>query len=293
MFSEQERVELEARVFSRAGADDPRTERIDPVTGRALLLTDSEWRLLEFDRRSADLDGASRTGRAVSPESTPRTEVSTGSRSMAHDGQSDRTARSAPAWRRGVALLVLVAGAAMVAAASVVAALVGAAGSGEGGDPAVEAIIAPRAPAAAGAIAGRAAADPHHHGAGTMAVFLDPNRTRGSLPGWLEEVIPSSRVAQLTSPTGPIAGVGTYAVTTPDLVACLIARIEAAQMVWSCATVRELATDGMVLRAAIPEGLGSGLDPDGDGISGDAARTDLLVVEWHADGTFRIAREPG
>ena len=172
------------------------------------------------------------------------------------------------------------------------AALVGAAGSGEGGNPAVEVIIAPRAPAAAGAIAGPAAAD-LAPGAGTMAVFLDPNQARGSLPGWLEEAIPSSRVAQLTSPGDPIAGVGTYAVTTPDLVACLIARIEAAQMIWSCASIRELATDGMVLRAAIPEGLGSGLDPDGDGISGDAARTDLLVVEWHADGTFRIAREPG
>jgi hypothetical protein len=264
-------------------------------------LTDSEWRLLEFERFSAGVGGARRVGAVGSPTPTRRTESAGAGGTNVHDGPSDGASgapRGEPLRRHRVALLALVAAAAPIVGALVVAALgapdlVVPTPSDESGHAVIEVTVAPRAPAAAGAIAGPPAADPHHHEVGTLAVFLDPDRTRGSLPGWLEESIPSSRVAQLTSPDGPIAGVGTYAVTTPDLVACLIARIEASQMIWSCATVRELATDGMVLRTAIPEGLGSGLDPDGDGISGDAARIDLLVVEWHADGTFRIAREPG
>ena len=331
MSSEQERTELEARVFSRAGADDPRTEHVDPATLRVLLMTDSEWRLLEFDRFSAGVGGARRVRAAGPPAPTLRTEPARAGGTNTHEGphggaghgavplggpgnnahDSPRGGRGhgarpldgsparGPLRRRHVALLALVAAAAAIAAALVVAALgapalVAPARSDERGDAVVDVTIVPRAPAAAGSIAGPRAADAHHHhDVGTLAVFLDPDRTRGSLPGWLEKAIPSSRVAQLASPTGPIAGVGIYAATTPDRIACLIARIEAAEMIWSCAPVPELATDGMVLRTAIPEGLGSGLDPDGDGISGDAGRTDLLVVEWHADGTFRIAREPG
>ncbi|RXZ50114.1 hypothetical protein, partial [Agromyces binzhouensis] len=53
MSIDEERAQLRERVYSRAGADDPRFERLDPETGRTLLLTDSEWRLLELDRRAA------------------------------------------------------------------------------------------------------------------------------------------------------------------------------------------------------------------------------------------------
>ena len=44
--------------------------------------------------------------------------------------------------------------------------------------------------------------------------------------------------------------------------------------------------------ASIPANLGSAADADADGISGDASRTDLLTVEWHADGTFVVSRRP-
>ncbi|WP_430646201.1 hypothetical protein [Agromyces sp. GXS1127] len=161
--------------------------------------------------------------------------------------------------------------------------------SAESSTSPVELVVVPgtRAWAEAGSAAGDAAPI-----GGTMAVFQDPDRSRGSLPGWLEPVFPSSRVAQVLGPDGPIAGVGVYAVTTKDLVACLILRIEARRLVWDCTAVRTLAADGLVMRTAIPAGLGSGRDPDGDGMSGDAAVTELLIAEWHADGTFRVALEP-
>ena len=58
--------ELEARVYSRAGADEPRVERVDPMTGRTISVTESEWRLLEARRaRVAPADGVARADEAA------------------------------------------------------------------------------------------------------------------------------------------------------------------------------------------------------------------------------------
>ncbi|GAA2039399.1 hypothetical protein GCM10009819_25630 [Agromyces tropicus] len=279
---DERRTELLARVHSRAGRDDPRTEQVDPETGEVRWLTESERDLLALEPARAPLagrrgaravrgvdeasEGPDPTGAAVAPPS-PRRRV---------------LARSRAA---------LVVGVAAGMAAWALVAWTGGPPTGTSSDAApVEIAVVPHAPIAAGEASGGS------HGArgpGPMAVFHDPERSRGSLPGWLEPTFPSSRVAQVVGPDGPITGIGVYAVTSPDRVACLIVRIEAKRMVWDCIAVRTLAVEGLVMRTPIPAGLGAAGDPDDDGVSGDAAVADLLVAEWHADGTFLVRHVPG
>ncbi|WP_438856298.1 hypothetical protein [Agromyces sp. M3QZ16-3] len=283
---DERRNQLLARVYSRTGQDEPRTEHVDPATGEPRWASDSEWELLELEGRGArPSDGGVEV---AAPAGSPA-----GSASLA-DPCAGRSglAPQAPGLRRRRRAVVV---------ASIAAGLAVTATSAAWGwwssrsatvpaDAVVELSIAPRAPVPAQAAARIGAGEPAR-GRGAMAVFQDPERSRGSLPGWLEATFPSSRVAQVLGPDGPIPAVGVYAVTTTGQVACLIVRIEAKRMVWDCTAVDTLVSDGLVMRTPIPASLGSGDDPDGDGVSGDAAVTDVLVAEWHADGTFRIARE--
>jgi hypothetical protein len=137
-------------------------------------------------------------------------------------------------------------------------------------------------------------ADETLYSAPAMEVFRDPSRDPGSLPTWLQEVFPDARVARLVaSADGPIPGVSVYAATTDYTTACLIVRLDASGMVWNCRPIRDVLDEGMRLHASIPANLGTDADLDGDGISGDASSTDLLTVDWHADGTFDVRRTPG
>jgi hypothetical protein len=308
MAFDERRDQLLARVYSREGVGQPRTEHVDPATGELVSVTDSEWELLEYERRHARRRAGEASGRTTPGAGTPQAPgaqrrpaagsatvsasflaAASGTMPAAADAPaaaSDTPIPPGPARARRIAI-VAVAVAALLLTATAPAWLLGA----NRDEPTIQVSVTPRAPVPVGKTSGVRGGE-QARGLGTMAVFQDPEHTRGSLPGWLEPVFPSGRVAQLVGPDGAITGVGVYAVTTPDLIACLIARIEAAQMVWSCTSVRELAADGLVLRTPIPEGLGSGGDPDGDGVSGDAARSDLLIAEWHPDGTFLITREP-
>ena len=305
MAFDERRDQLLARVYSREGVGQPRTEHVDPATGELVSVTDSEWELLEYDRKHARHRAGEASGRTTPGARTPGTQrlPAAGSATLsasflaaasgpmpaaapAPAAASGTPTSPGPARARRIAI-VAVALATLLLTATAPVWLLGA----DRDEPTIQISVTPRAPVPVGKPSGVRGGE-QARGLGTMAAFLDPEHARGSLPGWLEPVFPSGRVAQLVGPDGPITGVGVYAVTTPDLIACLIARIEAAQMVWSCTSVRELAADGLVLRTPIPEGLGSGGDPDGDGVSGDAARSDLLIAEWHPDGTFLITREP-
>jgi hypothetical protein len=310
MAFDERRDQLLARVYSREGVGQPRTEHVDPATGDLVSVTDSEWELLEYERRHARRRAGEASGRTTPGARTPGAQAPGAQRlpaaGSATASASFLTAASepmpaaapAPAAASGTPIspgpararriaIVAVAVATLLLTATAPAWLPGA----NRDEPTIQISVTPRAPVPVGKTSGVRGGE-QARGLGTMAVFRDPEHARGSLPGWLEPVFPSGRVVQLVGPDGPIMGVGVYAATTSDLIACLIARIEAAQMVWSCTSVRELAADGLVLRTPIPEGLGSGGDPDGDGVSGDAARSDLLIAEWHPDGTFLITREP-
>jgi hypothetical protein len=46
----------------------------------------------------------------------------------------------------------------------------------------------------------------------------------------------------------------------------------------------------MKLNTTIPRGVGTRSDQDADGVMGTASRTDLLSVQWRADGTFVVSR---
>lgn len=82
-----------------------------------------------------------------------------------------------------------------------------------------------------------------------------------------------------------------YAVSKPNGVACLIARMGTAGAAAQCVDLRMLASDGLLLRTRIPAELV--VDGElGEGIAARAADTDLLAAEWRADGSFVVALIP-
>jgi hypothetical protein len=268
--------ELEARVYSRAGADEPRVERVDPLTGRTISVTESEWRLLEARR--------DRVGRSDEPARGDGAAVSDTARSVAPSVESARVpSTSATSRRRGPGLLAAAGVGMLVGGALVGGWLV--LGDAVQQEPTVDAVVTPTPfPELLGAeqVPGGAAFD----------VFRDIGLRGGTLPAGLDEFFPAERVARLLRQEGPIRGTDVYAGVSYDDLACLIVRLDPNGIVANCTSVERVRRGGLTLRAAIPSDIGSGRDPDGDGVAGDASRTDLLVVEWQADGTFRIARNP-
>ena len=276
MAQDDARSELEARVYSRAGAAEPRVERLDPVTGRTIVVTESEWLLLQADRAAAAAASAgSASGDSVAPDADAPAfgPPDGGARGEPAESLRRRRIRSVEA-----ALIGLVVGAGLVAGWLFV-------GWAAGRAPAVDVTITP-SPTASEMLA-----DETLYSAAALEVFRDPARDPGSLPSWLRDVFPDSRVARLVPADGPMPGVSVYAATTDYTTACLIVRLDANGMVWNCRNVDDVLERGMTLHASIPANLGSA-DADGDGISGDASRTDVLTVEWHVDGTFVVSRRP-
>jgi hypothetical protein len=272
MPDETDRSEIEARVYSRAGSHEPRVDRIDPLTGSTISVTESEWRLLRLDRE--------RAGRAARAESAAAPEpAASGAPSGSPEAPAGRSA-SRPRGGRVPAAAFALAG---VLAGAALAATWSWTGDVAARQPEVSVVISPRPVHGLESAVGL----PSDH---ALDVFRDPDRVNGSLPGWLNVIFPVTRVSQLIGPEEPIRGAGVYAAMSHEAIACLIVRLEANGMVWNCTSVERLVGDGMSLRTPIPAGLGGGRDEDGDGIAGDASRTDLLVVEWNADGTFDITR---
>ncbi|WP_353816639.1 hypothetical protein [Agromyces sp. SYSU T00266] len=296
MASQDERAALEARVYSRAGAADPRVERVDPVSGRTVLVSESEWRLLELDRSSgpatpssaAHVGGAESGSRAgASSEAGSNTPAPVG-RTPPRDDRSDLDRR-----RRAWVATGIVVGS-LAAVGAIALALAPAPTTSDehapprAGEPSATVRVVPAAPPAGGAIAGTA---DRVRGLGTMAAFRDPDLVPKMRDGLLDAAYPSARAALVLDADGPIEGVAVYAVSTPDRVGCLVARIGSAGMAAKCSGLRMLATDGLVLRTRVPIALVDGAVP-GDGIAADGVDTDLLVAEWHADGTFLVERAP-
>lgn len=268
--------ELEARVYSRAGADEPRVERVDPMTGRTISVTESEWRLLQAQRARVErTDDATRgNGAAAVDGSVPADPVAEAPAASPPPGR--RMRRPGPLASAAVGMLV---GAAVVSGWLVIADAVQQ-------EPPVEAVVAPTPfPELLGSeqVPGGAAFD----------VFRDVGLRGGTLPAGLDEFFPAERVARLLRQEGPIRGADVYAAVSYNALACLIVRLDPNGIVANCTSVERVRNDGLTLRAAIPSDIGSGRDPDGDGVAGDASRTDLLVVEWHPDGTFRVVRSAG
>lgn len=125
-----------------------------------------------------------------------------------------------------------------------------------------------------------------------LDIFRDPELSGAFLPGWLNAVFPDSTTAQLTEATESVPGASVYAAVSHDEIACIIIGLESNGMDWNCTSVERVVANGMSLRTLIPADLASGTDRDGDGVSGELSRTDLLVVEWHDDGTFVVSRSP-
>lgn len=281
--------ELEARVYSRAGADEPRNERFDPVSGRSVSVTESEWRLLQARRARVHRGGATageaedgvradgaRAGAA--PRGGVAGETATGV--VAAPQVSPRTRGRRPGTRSALAAVAgMVAGGALVAGWLVL-------GDAAPREPTVEALIAPTpSPGLLGA--------DQVPGGDVFDVFRDGGLRGGTLPAGLDEFFPAERVARILRQAGPIRGADVYAAVSYDGLACLIVRLDPNGIVANCTSVERVRSGGLTLRAAIPSGIGSGRDPDGDGVAGDASVTDVLEVEWRADGTFHVVREPG
>lgn len=273
---------LEARVYSRAGADEPHSERIDPSTGRTIWVTESEWRLLAARRaRTAPVAAPSAITDAHADDVPPATARPEGSGEGSHRDEPSPAARKARRRRRpafAATVLGSLFGAGLVGAWLLVADVARQ-------ESAVEVVIAPDPTPELDEAEGLPGGD-------AFDAFRDLALRGGALPGGLNAAFPPDRVSRLVRQSGAMRGTHVYAVVSRDATACLIVRLEPNGLVANCASVERVRSDGLTLRTRIPSDIGSGRDPDGDGVEGDADRTDLLEVEWHADGSFRVARGP-
>jgi hypothetical protein len=268
-----ERSELEARVYSRAGADEPRVERVDPLTGHLVQVTESEWRLLLSDRgRAARARADAAAGSETGVGGRPETEVD-------DTGESPPSHAASPVdrWRTAGALATgLVAGALIVGAPVWV-------NESLGRSPAVEVAITPAPDRRIAELAGL----PDEP---ALDVFRDPEARNRALPAWLQDVFPSAHVAELIGPGEELPGAMVYAVVPRESVACIIVPLEPNGGVWNCTSMERVVRRGLTMNAPLPANLGSDADRDGDGVTGDPSRSELLTVEWHADGSFLITR---
>jgi hypothetical protein len=276
------RAELESRVYSRSGSEEPRVARFDDASGRVLELTESEWQLLGMER-----------ARVSEAEAHP----------PALDDRADAappgpTAVDAPDQRRG-RFTPLAAGAiGIVVGAALFAGWLGLS----------EAVT--RQPGFEVTITPTPTADPDTSlpAGAALDFFRDPRRGNGILPGegfvpgWLNQTFERSGVALILGPDGPAAGVTVYATVraspavsdNPEVprngISCLIVELETSGMVVNCASLERVLQRGMTMHATIPTDVGTRIDPDGDGVMGAASETDVLTVEWRPDGTFVVTR---
>jgi hypothetical protein len=276
------RSELEARVYSRFGSDEPRVARFDHASGRVLELTESEWQLLEIERArvsEAESQPPTLDGR---PGAEP-TELTAG------DASSTRRRRFTPLAAGAIGIVV---------GAGLLAAWLGLS----------EAVT--RQPGFEVTITPTPAADPETSvpAGAALDFFRDARRGNGVLPGdgmfpgWLNDTFEMSSVARVVGSDGPAAGVAVYATVlegpvvsnNPAVprsgVSCLIVKLETNGMVWNCTSLERVLERGMTMHALIPRGVGTRIDQDGDGVMGEASDTDVLTVEWRPDGTFVVTR---
>jgi hypothetical protein len=294
--------ELRARVYSRRGASDPRVERVDPVTGRTLAVTESEWALLQAqraERARADMAAPSRAaGQTEGAAHVGEPGGPVGRRSAPGRAEADARAgadadagsgadHQVPPARRRIELTRLGAGAVgAVAGGAIIALALGALPLPAGG-PASEVAITPT-PTPSAELPGLVPVPE----SAALGVFRDPERATGALRGRLGRAFPDARVAGLLPAEAPFPGASVYAVIPQESTACLVVVLEANGMIWNCSSMERVARAGLSLRAPVPTDLDSGVDGDGDGVAGSWSRTDLIEVEWRTDGTFVVRREP-
>lgn len=277
------RSELASRVYSRSASDEPRIARFDHASGRTLELTESEWQLLEIERARVSEAGSRQPTLDGPPDAEPTPLA-------AADASAARRRRLTPLAAGAIGVLV---GAALFATWLALGEAVNRA-------PGFEITITPRP-----------TADPDTSLPADAALdfFHDPRRGNGMLPGegfvpgWLNDTFEMSAVARIIGPDGPAAGLTVYAAVLPSPpnsdnpelprngLTCLIVELETTGMVLNCTSLERVRQRGMTMNAAIPRGVGTRTDQDGDGVMGKASETDVLTVEWRPDGTFVVSRD--
>jgi hypothetical protein len=276
------RAELESRVYSRSGSEEPRVARYDHASGRVLELTESEWQLYEIERARVGESGPRPPTLDGRPDTEP-TELT------AADASSTRRPRFTPLAAGAIGIVV---------GAGLFAAWLGLSDAVTR-QPGFEVTITPT-PAAN--------PDTSLPAGAALDFFRDPRRGNGILPGdgmfpgWLNETFELSGVARILGPDGPAAGVTVYAAVlvssavsddpavSRNGISCLIVKLETNGMVWNCTSLERVLEGGMTMNAVIPRGVGTRTDQDGDGVMGRASETDVLTVEWRPDGTFVVTR---
>jgi len=264
-----ELAELKARVYSRAGAAEPRVQRVDPLTGLVVEATESEWRLLQERRSSGPRDaegpmvadggpGAAESSRASNPPRLPRW-------SRRGSGMTHTTA----------ALLGFVVAAVLFGGWLWISTVARAA-------PSVDLVITPTPAPEVGATSVPEDA--------TFDIFRDPDARMSVLPWWLMQDFPIQQVAELVPSDGIVPGASIYAAISNASVTCIVVRLEPNGLNWNCTSTEHVGSSGLTMHTAIPANLGSARDGDGDGVSGDWSDTDELTVEWRPDGSFVVTR---
>ncbi|GGI47909.1 hypothetical protein BCL57_002622 [Agromyces flavus] len=267
MTDEMTRSELEARVYSRAGADDPRVQRIDPLTGKTVKVSDSEWQLLlsqPSERRSPPTPS---TETDSDPRGTPPTDASPSTR--LRPGRRPRITPAAAALSGFAVASALIGGWLWISESTRTA-------------PSLALTIVPTpAPDASAGVLPEAA---------VFDVFRDPAVAAGVLPWWLMRDFPIQQAAELVPPDDAIPGASIYAAISDNTVTCLVVRLDPNGLSWNCTSTEHVLSSGLTMHVAIPADLGAPRDGDDDGISGEWTETDLLTIEWRTDGTFVVTR---
>ncbi|THG35526.1 hypothetical protein E6C70_05650 [Glaciibacter flavus] len=282
------RAALVARVYSRAGQDEPLEEHVDPLSGEPIMLRRSEWMLLEHDHRAAARP-------ANEPEDVAETtEPGAASSAPALDDAADAAAVTAPRIRRRLPLISAVALGVVVGVVLVLGvravAMSTSSGAEAAGAPAIVHTLVPgedaRSWASDATMAVKAPASP------AFDVFRDPGHDDDTFPDWLRRQFALDKVASVYLPQKGERDVQVYAATAGSSIACLILLVPSNGMTWRCDSDDHVIAGGMRVSAPVPPDLPVGGNGDPDRINATLPPAQTFSARWMTDGSFRMTESP-
>lgn len=289
----ENRAALVARVYSRAGQDEPLEEHVDPETGEAILVRNSEWRLLEHDAAAAATAaaaGAPITDAGKTPESTRAATPTSAHTVDTAEGEN----APAPRIRRRLPIISAVALGVVAGAATVLGVRAVAMSSTSGAEAA-------NAPAVVHTLVPGADADYYASNA-TMAVkaptsktfdvFRDPGTDDATFPDWMRRQFALEKVATVYLPPAGHRDVHVYAATAGSSIACLILLVPSNGMTWRCDSVDQVIAGGLTVSAPVPPDLPVGGNGDPDRVNATLPPALTFGARWLPDGSFRMTEAP-
>lgn len=281
-----ERRRLLERVFSQEGASEAVEDHLDPVTGRTVRMTQSEWDLAQYDRRHGRLPGdepvvADASGRSsdassdAEPSDAESYEVLS---AIAAENERSRAGgaspRPAPRSRRRRKVLPYLAAACglvlgVALTVGIQSTLAATASQGSGGSSTPD--------PAAGTSVGSGEGDV---GATLAAVnrYFDGSVGVGDLSADVTQGFDATSFHHVAGTAGMQKNSDIYAASRLDGTYCLVAVTKVGRAAETCGTVDDIARSGLTLTQDAV------LDTDGQHVT--------VTVIWQTDGTLTWTEVP-